>query len=40
LKSSSKWITVDATYDNAFIKAGQKPAMIKSEKDYTVSKSY
>lgn len=40
LKSTGTWITLDTTYDNAFIKAGQKVTMIKTATDFTVLKSY
>lgn len=40
VKSTGKWSVIDATYDNAFIKAGQKISMIKTTTDYTVVKSY
>lgn len=40
LKSADKWITLDTTFDNAYIKAGKTVTMIKNSADFTTQKSY
>ncbi|SCZ76396.1 transglutaminase-like domain-containing protein [Acidaminobacter hydrogenoformans] len=40
LKSADKWITLDTTYDSAYLKAGRVVSMIKNSADFTVLKSY
>ena len=40
IKSTDKWITLDTTFDSAYLKAGKAVSMIKSAADFTTLKSY
>ena len=40
LSSDDKWITIDTTYDSAYLTAGKTVNMIKNAVDFTTLKSY